>query len=109
MIFGSFGNEPMQSCFVWRVVLSLASSVSVSSVYSCPSDNFDHRKLHILPIYASILIVYAHEILYQCNVYFLNGSHVNKFLYLALLSTWLSLESSYLPQLSTYTGATHRE
>ena len=39
---------------------------------------------------------------------FLNGSHFSKFLYLALLSTWLSLESSYLPQLSTYTGATHR-
>ena len=43
ILFGSFGNEPMQSCFVWRVVLSLASSVSASSVYSCPSDSFDHR------------------------------------------------------------------
>ena len=53
MLFGSFGNEPMQSCSVRRVSLSLSSSsvssasvssVSVSaSVYSPPSDSFDHR------------------------------------------------------------------
>ena len=43
-VFGSFGNEPMQSCSVRRVVLSLASLVSsASSVYSFPSDSFDHR------------------------------------------------------------------
>ena len=43
-IFGSFGNEPMQSCSVRRVSLSLSSSASVSvSVYSPPSDRFDHR------------------------------------------------------------------
>ena len=51
MVFGSFGNEPMQSCSVRRVSLSLSSSsvsvlssssVSVS-VYSPPSDRFDHR------------------------------------------------------------------
>ena len=52
--------------------------------------------------------IYAHEILGQCDVYFLNGSHFSKFLYVALLSTWLNLESSYLAQLCTYTGATHR-
>ena len=41
--FGSFGNEPMQSCSVCRVSLS-SSSVSASvSVYSPPSDSFDHR------------------------------------------------------------------
>ena len=54
-------------------------------------------------------LVYAHEILSQCDVYFLNGGHFSKFLYLALLSTWLNLESSYLAQLCTYTGATHTE
>ena len=54
-------------------------------------------------------IVYAHEILSQCDVYFLNGGHFSKFLYLALLSTWLNLEPLYLAQLCTYTGATHRE
>ena len=54
-------------------------------------------------------LVYAHEILSQCDIYFLNGGHFSKFLYLALLSTWLNLEPSYLAQLCTYTGATHRE
>ena len=32
-------------------------------------------------------LVYAHEILSQCDVYFLNGGHFSKFPYLALLST----------------------
>ena len=32
-------------------------------------------------------LVYAHEILSQCDAYFLNGGHFSKFLYLALLST----------------------
>ena len=47
--FGSFGNDPMQSCSVRRVVLSLAS------VYSSPSDSFDHRNfisckdMHLYP------------------------------------------------------------
>ena len=49
--FGSFGNEPMQSCSVHRVslLLSLAWASSVMallalvSVYSPPSDRFDHR------------------------------------------------------------------
>ena len=45
-----FGNEPMQSCSVRRVSLSSSSSVScigivimLASVYSPPSDRFDHR------------------------------------------------------------------
>ena len=42
-VFGSFGNEPMQSCSVRRVVLLSVSSAS--SVYSSPSDSFDHRNL----------------------------------------------------------------
>ena len=54
-------------------------------------------------------LVYAHEILSQCDIYFLNGSHFSKFLYLALLSIWLNLEPSYLAQLCTYTEATHKE
>ena len=54
-------------------------------------------------------LVYAHEILSQYDIYFLNGSHFSKFLYLALLSTRLNLEPSYLVQLCTYTRAIHRE
>ena len=57
----------------------------------------------------SISLVYAHEILGQCDMYFLNGSLFSKFLYVALLSTWLNLEPSYLAQLCIYTGATYRE
>ena len=41
-------------------------------------------------------LVYAHEILSQCDVYFLNGSHFSKFLYVAVLSRWLNLEPLYL-------------
>ena len=40
---------------------------------------------------------------------FLNGSHFSKFLYVALLSTWLNLEPLYLAQLCINTGATHRK
>ena len=60
-------------------------------------------------IYVAIPLVYAHEILGQCDLYYLNGSHFSKFLYVALLSTWLNLEPSYLTQLCIYTGATYRE
>ena len=51
LLFGSFGNEPMQSCSVHHVSLSLSSSsvssasmsLASASVYSPPSDSFDHR------------------------------------------------------------------
>ena len=48
-LFGSFGNEPMQSCSVGRV------SSALMSVSSHPSDSFDHRNfisytyVHICP------------------------------------------------------------
>ena len=43
-IFGSFGNEPIQSCSVCHVVLSSMSlALLASSVYSPPSNSFDHR------------------------------------------------------------------
>ena len=43
-LFGSFGNEPVQSCSVCHVSLSsVASASSSASVYSPPSDRFDHR------------------------------------------------------------------
>ena len=42
-IIASFGNEPMQSCSVRCVVLSLLALSSASSVYSSPSDSFDYR------------------------------------------------------------------
>ena len=38
VLFGSFGNEPMQSCSVHHVSL-----LSSASVYSHPSDSFDLR------------------------------------------------------------------
>ena len=60
-------------------------------------------------MYSSIPLVYAHEILSQCNAYFLNGGHFSKYFYLALLSTWLNSEPLFLAQLCTYTGATYRE
>ena len=100
----------MQLCYVHHVVLSsmsLASASSASSVYSPPSNNFDHRNF-VLHIYVSIPLVYAHEILGQCDMYFLNGSHLSKFHYVGLLSTWLNLEPSYLAQSCIYTGATYR-
>ena len=50
LIFGSFGNGPMQSCSVYHVLSLLLSSVLsalvasvLASVYSPPSDRFDHR------------------------------------------------------------------
>ena len=41
-------------------------------------------------------LAYVHKLLSQYNVYFLNGSHFTKFPYVVLLTTWLSLEPSYL-------------
>ena len=82
VLFGSFGNEPMQSCSVRRVSLSASASV-----YSPPSDSFDHRSFISYKYMQAMPLVYAHEILSQCDVYFLNGGHFSKFLYLALLST----------------------
>ena len=53
MLFGSFGNEPMQSCSVCHVSLLLSSSSAsalasalvsaLACVYSPPSDRFYHR------------------------------------------------------------------
>ena len=97
-LFGSFGiyaNEPMQSWFVYHVSLSSSSSSSSLASSSC-------RYMYIY-----ICLVYEHEISAQCDVYFLNGSHFSKFLYMALMSTWFSLEHSYLAQLCTCTGAIH--
>ena len=68
-----------------------------------------HHVSYILQIDAHMPLVYAHEILSQCDMHFLNGSHFSKFLYVALLSTWLNLEPSYLAQLCIDTGVTHRE
>ena len=42
-VFDSFGNEPMQSCSVRRVLLSSLALSASASVYSPPSDRFDHR------------------------------------------------------------------
>ena len=89
-LFGSLCDEPMQSCSVHCVVLSV--SALLASVYSCPSDISDHRNFiscQYMPL------VYGHEIFDQCDIYFLNGSHFSKFIYVALLSIWLCLKPSY--------------
>ena len=65
------------------------------------------QKLHILHTYAHMPPVYAHELVREYRLYFLNGSHFSQFLFVALLTTWLNIESSYLAQLCIYTGATH--
>ena len=62
-----------------------------------------------MQIHVHIPLIYAHEILGQCDIYFWNGNHFNKILNVAFLSTWLSLELLYLVQLCIYTGATHRK
>ena len=121
-------------CHHLLVVASLlvsSSSLVSSSVYSCPSDSIAHRNfiscryMYIFPnhhhwchhlctavpvtallIELHILQIHVHGILDQCDVYFWNGSHFNKILEVALLSTWLSLEPLYLAQLCIYTGAT---
>ena len=95
----------MQSCSVRRVVLSLVS-VALCTALAATALIIETSYLANVCIYT---LVYAHEILGQCDIYFLNGSHFSNFLCLALLSTWLNLEPSYLVQLCTYTWATHRE
>ena len=56
-----------------------------------------------------MLLVYAHKILNQSDVYFFNGSHFIKFIYMALLSRKLYLEILYLVHLCIDTGAIHRQ
>ena len=52
-------------------------------------------------------LVYAHELVSEYNLYFLNGSHFSSILHVALLTAWFNLEPSYLAQLCTCTGAIH--
>ena len=50
-------------------------------------------------------LVYAHELVNEYKMYFLNGSHFSSFPYVALLITWFRLEPSYLAQSWTCAGA----
>ena len=66
-VFGSFGNEPMQSCSVRRVSLSLSSwsvSSASASVYSPPVTALIIETSYLANI-CSYTLVYAHEILGQ--------------------------------------------
>ena len=74
------------------IIVIVVIIVGVICVQLCQWEHWS-QKLYILQIYAHISLVYAHEILGQCDVYFWNGSHFSKFLNVALLSTWLSLET----------------
>ena len=53
-------------------------------------------------------LVYAHEILSQCDVYFLNGGHFSKFLYLALLFNMIKLRAFIFGTVMHLYWATHR-
>ena len=53
-------NESIQSCFVRCVSLS-SSSMSMSSVHSCPSDSFDHRNF-IFYKYMHIIGTHIHRL-----------------------------------------------
>ena len=83
------------------VIIGVVVCVQLSQWQHCS------QKLHILQIYVYMSLVYAHEILGQCDIYFWNGSHFSKILNVAFLSTWLSLETSYLAQLCIHTGTTY--
>ena len=74
------------------MLASLSLALYVLSVYSCPSESIDHKKLHISQLYAHIFLVYASKILGQYDLYFSNNSYFTKFLKVALLFTSLNLE-----------------
>ena len=81
------------------IVVIVCGQSSCSQIWS--------QKLYILDIFAHMPLVYAHALISEYNLYFLNGSHFRQFLYVSLLTTWFNLEASYLAQLWTYTGAIH--
>ena len=60
-------------------------------------------------IYAHMPLVYAHELVSEYNLYIWNGSNFSSFLFVALLTTWLSLEPSYFAQLYICAGVTDTE
>ena len=103
----NFRNNQLLLYFLAHLVMSLCNH-ALSVVCRCRWRRHHHRRLcTALPVTGLIVeasyltnicampLVYAHEILSQCDVYFLNGSHFSKFLYLALLSTCLNLEPLY--------------
>ena len=103
MVFGSFGNEPMQSCSVRRCRRRrrrLCTALPVTGLIT------EASYLTNICSYGPSICTWNIKSMWHI---FLNGGHFSKFLYLALLSTWLNLEPSYLAQLCTCTGATHRE
>ena len=113
IIFGSFAdsiwvyaimNCPL--CVVIGVIIGVIIIV-ICGRSSCPQ--VWSQKLYILHTYAHMPLVYAHEFVSEYKLYFLNGSHFSSFLYVVLLTTWLSLEPSYLAQLWTCTGALHSQ
>ena len=73
------------------IVISIVVIIGVIYVHLSQWKHWS-QKLYILQIYANISLVYAHEILGQCDVNFWNGSHFSKFLNVAFLPTWLSLK-----------------
>ena len=93
------------SCVVIGIVVVII--VVICGQSSCPQ--VWSQKLHILHIYAHMPLVYAHELVSEYNMYFLNGSHFSSILHVDLLTTWFNLEPSYLAQLCTCTGAIHTQ
>ena len=115
--FGSHASEPMESWIVRHVSWLLSSSIVChhcpsSSVIICGQSSCPQvwsHKHHILYAHTHMLLVYAHELLSQYNLYFSNVSHFRSFLYLGLLTKWLHIEPSYLVQVCICSGATHAE
>ena len=100
------------SCVNVIIIGFIVVIVIVSGVVICVQlFQWQHylQKLYILKIHVYISLIYAHEILGRYDIYFWNGSHLNKIINVALLSIWLSLEPLYLAQLCIYTGATYKE
>ena len=98
------------SCVIGVIIVIGGDSIVIIIGVVCVQlshKQFWSQKLYILQIYSSISLIYAHKILSQCDAYFLSGGHFSKYIYLALLSTWLNLEPLYLAQLCIYTGATY--
>ena len=73
------------------VIITVCGQSSQPQVWS--------QKLYILCIYAHMPLVYAHELISEYNLCFLNDIHFSSFLFVDLLTIWLSLELSYLAQL----------
>ena len=112
MVVGSFADSrwayAIMNCPLCVIVgIIIGIIVIICGWSSCPQ--VWSQKLYILHTYAHMPLVYGHEFVSEYKLYILNGSHFSSFLYVALLTTWLSLEPSYSAQLWTCTGVLYSQ